>query len=274
MILSLVLNECNSSTSNTCLINTLICQFTRFVNTIFKWRHCPNKVTRPLTVSIRSLMSPFHKSISSKFPPETNSKPLTKRSMFLPADMPLSQVLPTRIFQHVDEPVLQSPRDHASAKIFQRLDLLVPQILKEIDKEMRLPPREQGSATICFNIDETNRVPAPHVVEQVFDVSVPQVDEQEISTQDQHSQQTVAQEIDEPLLKVQRALRVGDIVFVGRKSCRKLCSALATDTWKVRFGWLSSPRTHLLGKLEHGCGVGGGLIWSGGMKTWTAGSQI
>ena len=117
-----------------------------------------------------------------------------------PADMPLSQVSPARIFQHVDEPVLQSPRDHASAKIFQRVDLVVPQILKEIDKAVRLLPREQGSATTCFSIDETNRVPAPHVVEQVFDVSVPQVDEQEISTQEQNLQQTVAQEIDEPRL--------------------------------------------------------------------------
>ena len=57
-------------------------------NNILKWGHCPNKVPRRLvrtsmrrnvfllsTVSIRSLVSPFRKSMSSTFPPKTNSKP-------------------------------------------------------------------------------------------------------------------------------------------------------------------------------------------------------
>ena len=52
---------------------------------------------------------------------------------------------------------------------------------------------EQGSATTFFNIDETKCVPALHGVDQVVGVSVPQVDEQQRSTQDQ--QQTVEQEI-------------------------------------------------------------------------------
>ena len=130
---------------------------------------------------------------------------------------------PTSIFQHVDGPVLQSPRDHTSATIFQRVELLVPQILKETDKEVRLLFREQGSATTCFNIGETKCVPVPHVVEQVFDVSVPQVDEQEISIQDQHLQQTVAQEVDEPLLKIQGVLCVGDNIFVRQEKLPEGC---------------------------------------------------
>ena len=65
-------------------------------------------------------------------------------------------------------------------------------------------------------------VPVSHVVEQVCDVSVPQVDEQEISTQDQHLQQIVAQEIDESLLKMQRPLRVGDIVYVRQGKLPKV----------------------------------------------------
>ena len=35
-----------------------------------------------------------------------------------------------------------------------------------------------------------------------------------------------------------RGLSASEISFVsGRESCRMLCSALATDTWKVKFGW-------------------------------------
>ena len=71
---------------------------------------------------------------------------------------------------------------------------------------------EQVSATIFLFIDETRCVPVLHVVEQVVDVSVPQVDEQQISTQDKHLQQTVEQEIDEPLPMIQRILRVGETV--------------------------------------------------------------
>ena len=47
-----------------------------------------------------------------------------------------------------------------------------------------------------------------------------------------------------------------EISFMSdRRSSRKLCSASVTGTCKARFAWLSSPRTRLFGKLEHGCGV-------------------
>ena len=55
--------------------------------------------------------------------------------------------------------------------------------------------------------------------------------------------------IDESLLKMQRALRVGDIVHVR----------------KVRFEWLSSPRTRLFGKLEYGSGVDTARWWETGL---------
>ena len=100
---------------------------------------------------------------------------------------------------------------------FQHVDLPVPQILKETDKEVRLSPREPVSASIFQHVDEVRCVPVPHVIEQVVDVPVPQVDEQQISTQDQHLQRTVEQEIDEPLLKMQRILRVGDVVDVKQE---------------------------------------------------------
>ena len=74
----------------------------------------------------------------------------------------------------------------------QHIDVPVHQVCKQNFEMETLC--EQGSATTCLNIDETKCVPAPHGVDQIVDVSVPQVDEQQISTQDQ--QQTVEQEID------------------------------------------------------------------------------
>ena len=53
----------------------------------------------------------------------------------------------------------------------QHIDVPIPQICKVETLS------EQGSATTCSNIDETKCVPAPHGVDQVIDVSVPQVDE-------------------------------------------------------------------------------------------------
>ena len=67
---------------------------------------------------------------------------------------------------------------------FKTLLCQFPQILKENFEVVRLS--EQVSATTLLNIDETRCVPVPHVVEHVVDV-----DEKQISTQDQHLQQTV-----------------------------------------------------------------------------------
>ena len=76
------------------------------------------------------------------------------------------------------------------------------------------------------DIDWTECVPTPYCVEQVFEVSVPQDDEQQISTQDQRH--TVEQEIDELLPKIQRAFRVGDISGTPPRSF----NTSMTQTWQ------------------------------------------
>ena len=114
-----------------------------------------------------------------------------------------------------------------------------------------------GFSMICSNIDETQCVRAPQCRSGCW-YSVPQVDKQRMSTQDQHLQQTVAQEIDAPFHKMQKALRVGDIVHVTRKSCRKLC-------WRMGVVWTQLTGVWLTWRAR---------CWSGGMKTCTAGSRI
>ena len=47
----------------------------------------------------------------------------------------------------------------------------------------------------------------------------------------------------------------------GKRDVPKSCSVSVTGTWKVRFEWLSSPRTRVFGKLECGSGVDTARWW-------------